>query len=344
MGLNPLQTVRIAAPAAQSGANASVRRARPTPGRTSRGIAIVALLSILATACGSADDAEAAQPTLPLPPETDVAYGPAAGCPGSDVECGGSQQLDIYRSDEPGPNPVLVFFHGGGFIIGDKSNSIPERLGPALDDGWDVVSANYRLATPDGANLFPAAVNDARRVIRWVKANADAQGWDASNVAVMGQSAGGNLAEMVAVTSDQPEFDSPGLPPELAAVDPSVIAAVAINPVSDLGLFASSDAGAGMVARYTGCTEDCAEVNARGSVQTHVDADAAPLLALHGAKDPLAAPEQGELVRAAYQGADLDDRFELIVVDDGPERFQGHDVDWGRFSDRFLEFLDRYRT
>ena len=216
-------------------------------------MALVAALALIATGCGLFDDPDAPPPTLPPPPETDVAYGPAAGCPGSDVDCGGSQQLDIYRSDEPGPNPVLVYFHGGGFIIGDKSDGVPDRLGLALRDGWDVVAANYRLATPDGDNLFPTAVNDARRAIRWVKANADAQGWDASNVAVMGQSAGGNLAEMLAVTSDQPEFDPPDLPPELVAVDPSVIAAVAVNPVSDLGLFASSEAGAGMVARYTGC-------------------------------------------------------------------------------------------
>ena len=306
--------------------------------------AFVAALTLIATGCGMFDDSDAPPPTLPPPPETDVAYGPAAGCPGSDVDCGGSQQLDIYRSDEPGPNPVLVYFHGGGFIIGDKSDGVPDRLGLALRDGWDVVAANYRLATPDGDNLFPTAVNDARRAIRWVKANADAQGWDASNVAVMGQSAGGNLAEMLAVTSDQPEFDPPDLPPELVAVDPSVIAAVAVNPVSDLGLFASSDAGAGMVARYTGCTGDCAEVNQRGSVQTHVDAGSAPLLALHGAKDPLAGPEQGQRVRTAYQDVGLGDRFGLIVVDDGPDRFQGHDVDWARYSDQFLDFLDQYRT
>mgnify|MGYP000653230476 CR=1 FL=1 len=42
------------------------------------------------------------------------------------------------------------------------------------DDGWDIVSVNYRLTNPDDSNAFPAAVNDAKRVVRWVKANATA--------------------------------------------------------------------------------------------------------------------------------------------------------------------------
>ena len=301
-------------------------------------------LAVLLTACGLFEDPDAPDPTLPPPPETDVAYGPAAGCPGEDEDCGGSQQVDIYRSTEPGPNPVLVYFHGGGFVRGDKAGSISEYLNAAREDGWDIVSVNYRLTTPDEANAFPAAVSDAKRVVRWVKANAQAQDWDASNVAAMGQSAGGNLAGMLAVTADQPEFEAPDLPPELAATNSSVIAVVALNPVSDLTLFGANPDWTESMQHYTGCRGDCTRAFELGSVQTHVDANSAPMLAMHGDKDLLAAPVQGALVQDSYNAAGIGDRFELVVVADGPERYQGHQIDYERFVDRFVEFLDAQRT
>lgn len=294
--------------------------------------------------CGLFEDPDAPDPTLPPPPEADVAYGDNRGCGDVDADCGGSQELDIYRSDEPGPNPVLLFFHGGGFVRGDKVGSISEYLDAAMDDGWDIVSANYRLTTPDGQNSFPAAVRDAKRAVRWVKANAAAQDWDASNVAAMGHSAGGNLAGMLGVTADSPLFEPDGLSPEMGAVDSSVTAVVALNPVSDLTLFGENPDWTQAMQHYTGCTDNCREAYLIGSVQTHVDPSSAPMLAMHGAKDLLAAPVQGEMVRDAYVNSGIEDRFELVVVDDGPERYQVHEIDYERYVDRFVEFLDGQRS
>jgi acetyl esterase/lipase len=304
----------------------------------------LAALAVAVSGCALFDGPSVPEPTLPRPPEADIAYGPATGCPeGPDTPCGGSQTLDIYRSDQPGPNPVVIYFHGGGFVTGDKIDSISANLQELLDGGWDIVSANYRLTGSDGSNPFPVAVSDAKRAVRWVRANADAQDWDPANVAVMGHSAGGNLAGMVAVTADQPEFDAPDLPDELAAVDDAVVAALALNPVSDLALFAASENLTDWVRQYTGCTGDCTEALARGSVQTHVDDAAATMLAMHGVNDVLAAPEQGVLVQEAYEAAGIGDRFELVVVDDGPEEYQGHRIDYERFAGRFLGFLDDQR-
>lgn len=299
---------------------------------------------MMAAACGLFEDQSAPDPTLPPPPETDVAYGPAAGCDGLDDNCGGSQQVDIYRSSAPGPNPVIVYFHGGGFVGGDKVGSISEYLDAARDDGWDIVSANYRLTNPDGTNAFPAAVADAKRVVRWVKANAAAQDWDPANVAAMGHSAGGNLAGMLAVTADEPGLDATDLPPELTAVDPSVIAVVALNPVFDLTLFGENPDWTEAMQHYTGCRGDCAAAFAAGSVQSHVDPSAAPMLAMHGGNDLLAAPVQGVLVQEEYNRQGIGDRFALVVVDDGPDRYQAHEIDYQRYVDRFVQFLDDQRT
>ena len=310
--------------------------------------------------CGSVNDPNAPAPKLSLPPETNIAYGSDLGCTDADAastggsasDCGGSQQLDIYRSPLPGPNPVLLWFHGGGFVGGDKSGNVSAYLNAALDDGWDILAVNYRLTTPGGENEFPTAVQDAKRSVRWVKANAQEQDWDPTNVAAMGESAGGNIAAMLAASTNEADLEPSDLSAELsgsatAPIDSTVIASIALVPVTDLALFAQNGAFGDLVNRYVGCTNDaerCEEGYASGSVQTHVTPQSQPLLSLHGIDDPLAAPEQGVLLGDAYAAAGVLPRFSQIVVSDGPERYQGHEVDYERFVGRFLAFLNSAQT
>jgi acetyl esterase/lipase len=302
-------------------------------------LALLALLALLAAACGS-DDAAPPPTSMAPPPEVDLAYGPVLGCGPDDQTCGGSQEVDIYRSDASGVHPVVLWLHGGGFVGGDKAGSLSAYVQPLLDEGWDVVAANYRLTTEDGQNPFPTALLDAKQAVRWIKANASAQGWDPNAVAAMGHSAGGNLVEMLAATAGDPALEPTDLPPELAAVDSSVIAAVALAPVSDLVEFVEQPMFTDAVRRYVQCGRNCDAQLLAGSVQTHVTADAAPILAIHGADDPWAAPSQGQLVQQAYDAAGIGDRFELIVVDDGPEEFRAHVPDLERWIGDVIDFLN----
>lgn len=92
------------------------------------------------------------------------------------------------------PLPVTVFFHGGGFAVGDlDTHDVTAREHAAAADTL-VVSVGYRLA-PE--NPYPAAVEDAWAATRWVSENAGRFGADASRLAVAGDSAGGNLAAVV---------------------------------------------------------------------------------------------------------------------------------------------------
>jgi len=131
-------------------------------------------------------DASAAltrRPEVPAPTE-DVRIPVAAGDIGARV----------YRPPSAGPLPVVVYFHGGGWVVGnvETHDNLCQQLAvgvPAV-----VVSVDYRLA-PE--HRFPAAVDDAVAALRWVASQAARLGGDPAHLAVAGDSAGGNLAAVV---------------------------------------------------------------------------------------------------------------------------------------------------
>jgi acetyl esterase len=128
-------------------------------------------------------DSEAVAEVLPL-----AATGPNGPIP-----------LRLYRGNgvEKGrPQPALIYFHGGGWVIGDLESH--DQLCRALANAIPaiVVAVDYRLA-PE--HKFPAAVEDAIAATRWIAGNAERLGIDAARLAVAGDSAGGNLAAVVSL-------------------------------------------------------------------------------------------------------------------------------------------------
>ena len=100
-------------------------------------------------------------------------------------------KLDIYQPRGlTGPNPTLVYFHGGGWTGGSKEVSSLTFL-PYFEMGWTVVNVEYRLAS---VSLAPAAVEDSRCALRWMYRNAKQYNFDLGKVVVTGNSAGGHLA------------------------------------------------------------------------------------------------------------------------------------------------------
>jgi acetyl esterase/lipase len=120
-----------------------------------------------------------------------------------------SQKLDIYLpANGQGPFPVLLEIHGGGFMIGDKRDTHLLPFLGALERGFAVVSVEYRLSREA---IFPAAVQDVKAAVRWIRANQDKYFLDGSRIAACGGSAGGNLAVMLGVTGGTKVFDDPAL-------------------------------------------------------------------------------------------------------------------------------------
>ena len=97
-------------------------------------------------------------------------------------------------AEPPGPQPLLVFYHGGGFVLGDLDTHDRTCRLLCQHTGAHVLSVDYRLA-PE--HPFPAAIEDGRAALRWAVENAAGLGADPARVAVAGDSAGGNIAAVV---------------------------------------------------------------------------------------------------------------------------------------------------
>ncbi|MFO0593502.1 MAG: alpha/beta hydrolase [Polyangiaceae bacterium] len=109
---------------------------------------------------------------------------------------GGAIRARVYRPAEAtGPLPVIVFYHGGGFVLGSLKSHDGECRELSLSVHAVVVAVDYRLA-PE--HKFPTPVNDAIAAYEWVAENAASIGGDPAKMAVMGDSAGGNLSAVVA--------------------------------------------------------------------------------------------------------------------------------------------------
>lgn len=114
---------------------------------------------------------------------------------------GGALALRLYRgagTPEGRPLPCLLYLHGGGWVLGNLDSHDGICCTLANEAACWVVAVEYRLA-PE--HPFPAAVEDSEAALRWIAANAPALGIDADRIAVGGDSAGGNLAAVLALMS-----------------------------------------------------------------------------------------------------------------------------------------------
>jgi len=132
----------------------------------------------------------------------------------------GEIPVRIYVPEGIGPFPVLVYYHGGGWVLGSIGTHDATCREVANAAGCMVVSVEYRLA-PE--HKYPAAVDDAYTAAQWVLENAESVGGDPRRVAVGGDSAGGNLAAAVCLMAR-----------DRAAVQPSL--QVLIYPIVDYNL------------------------------------------------------------------------------------------------------------
>jgi acetyl esterase len=117
---------------------------------------------------------------------------------------GVSLRLDVLQPLHPGPYPVLIYFHGGGFAIGSKRTHRALAVAYAAQ-GYLVFNVDYRLA-PEYP--FPAALEDACAAWLWAAAHAADYGGDAQRMGLCGESAGANLALAVTLACCRPRSEA----------------------------------------------------------------------------------------------------------------------------------------
>lgn len=119
---------------------------------------------------------------------------------------GGAMPATVYTPEGSGPFPVVLYFHGGGWVFADRKVYDGGARGLAKQANAVVVSVDYRRA-PE--NKFPAAHDDALAAYRWLASNAATLNGDPKRLALAGESAGGNLAVATAVAAHKAGLTAP---------------------------------------------------------------------------------------------------------------------------------------
>jgi acetyl esterase/lipase len=209
--------------------------------------------------------------------------------------------IDLYAPrSRPGSFPIVVYVHGS-WKNGDARRSLsfadfPRALTALAAQGYVVASVNYRLS-PQAR--FPAALQDVKTAIRWLRGHAAAYGADPTRVAVWGASAGGQLAAMVGTTCGVTRFEPDGDTPKDALSDcaDAVIDWYGPSELQSPAPYNSKPkAAASEVGEYLGCEPaDCAPGVVRlASPLAFVSLNAPPFLIQHGAADTEVSPKQAQ--------------------------------------------------
>ena len=213
-------------------------------------------------------------------------------------------QLNLaLPSSKEGRSAAVLCVHGGGFRAGKRErwNKLCRQL---AERGYVAATATYRLAPK---YQFPAAVHDVKAAVRWLRKNADKYRIDPNRIGVVGDSAGGHLAQFLGVTGGVSRFEGPQEDKHSSRVQCVV------------NYYGPSD-----LTKSYGKSVDAAEVlplwlggDATKERQRHILAsplnwvtpNSAPTLLLHGSKDPYVAIEQAEWIHERLQRAGVEVKF-----------------------------------
>ncbi|MEU0687821.1 alpha/beta hydrolase [Streptomyces uncialis] len=264
-------------------------------------------------------------------------------------------RLDLQLPRTKEPKPLVVHITGGGFIMANKANNLDQRTFVA-EQGYAVASIEYRTSAT--GSTYKDGVADVKSAIRYLRAHADELGFDAENVAVWGQSAGGYLAAMAGATNGDDRFeqgdnldrssDVQAVVDQFGAHDLAKVAddfdaqtkAVYMAPGSFINAYVFGPHSTKTVARDRAA-------NRAANPATYLTRSSAPVILLHGDDDHIVSPSQSlilldalkakrvEGTRYVVRGADHGD---LPFLDD-PEA--GRKWTTQKVMGTIIRFLDR---
>jgi acetyl esterase/lipase len=237
--------------------------------------------------------------------ERDIAYlGP-----------GRQEKGDLYRPAKTAMGerfPAVLIIHGGGWSGGDKGAAREINIGTTLAlNGYVGFSINYVLAT-ENHPTWPQNLYDCKTAVRWLRKNAQRLNLDPAHIGVIGGSAGGHLAAMVAMTRPEAGLDPRGPYPEYSC---RVQAAVDLYGPVDLITWPKT----ARLSMMPASRDEKPELYRIASLTTYAHKSNPPLLILHGTADKAVPVEQSTMLAEALTKAGAE--HELIVVEGAPHSF-----------------------
>jgi acetyl esterase/lipase len=246
-------------------------------------------------------------------------------------------RLDIYSPKSiTHPLPVLLWIFGNRWSRGSKNHPPPLYL---ISRGYIVISIDYRLS---GEAPFPAAIEDCKAAVRWIRANAAAYHFDPDHIGAWGHSAGGHLAALLGTSGGVAELEGTG---DNATFSSRVQAVCDMSGPSDILQFYEtiSNSNDGMARRdrssieqfLGGSVEQNRAKAIAASPTTYVSKDDPPFLIIHGEEDMTIPVNQSEVLASKLKAAGV--QVTLIM----PEG-RGHGVGGRSFAPEITSFFDKY--
>ena len=250
---------------------------------------------------------------------------------------GHTLQLDIYSPKSiTHPLPVVLWIHGHHWARGSKDQRPPVNL---IAQGYMVVSLDYRLS---GEAPFPAAIEDCKAAVRWLRANAVTYHIDPDHIGAWGHSAGAHLAALLGTSGGVAELEGAG---DNSSFSSRVQAVCDMSGPSDLLQFyetvSSSNDGSGRRAKSSieqflgGPVEQNRAKAIAASPVSYVSRDDAAFLIIHGENDMSIPVSQSEVFSDKLKAAGVDVTLEVA-------KGRGHGVGAPNFASEIISFFDKH--
>ncbi len=215
-------------------------------------------------------------------------------------------KLDLYVPSGAASKPLIVWIHGGGWAMGSRKEWVHPLF--FVNCGFAVATVDYRFSSQAH---FPAQILDCKAAVRYLRARAGEYGLDPKRFVATGESAGGNLASLLATTGDDPVFTEPG-----DSTSDTVQAAIDICGPSDFTT--TPDTGPdGTAPYYIGKLlgqppSQCPDLARQASPVFHISAKTPPIFVMHASGDDVCPVSQSQEFYAALQKANVP--TDLVVV------------------------------
>lgn len=307
---------------------------------------VVLLLALIGPASVRADDGD--RPVFPTPhtQTLDVVYGKKYGM---------ALTMDVFRPTEKPNGAAVVVMMSGGWVSSQDMLKITPIFDEPLKRGYTVFAV-YHGAQPK--YTVPEIIADVKRAIRFIRAHAADYGIDPNRIGVTGGSAGGHLSLMLGTTGDDgdpnagdpidrqssrvqavacffppTDFLNYGLEGANAFTDNTLVKMIRVRPAVDIHEY---DEITGRFERVDD-SEKFKTLLREIAPITHVTADDAPTMIVHGDADQLVPLQQSQLIMPLFEKAGVP--AELIVKRGGGHAFNGMEPEYARMLDWFDKYL-----